>query len=271
LGFGERYSEGDMSVSDVEIRKAAGLLAAANHVVVLTGAGVSKESGVPTFRDAMEGLWANFNPEELATPQAFRRNPQLVWDWYEMRRQKVDAVQPNPGHYAIARLEDRLPHVTVVTQNVDGLHRMAGSTDVIELHGNIRQHKCFDACQGEPTLIDLGSLRWAHADRPPRCPHCGAHVRPNVVWFGESLPAGAFSRAQQLAETADVVLIVGTSGIVQPAASLPYYAKRLGHAQLIDVNPERDEIAPICDVFLQGPSGVILPQVLAAVDALNKA
>lgn len=256
-------------MSDAKIRKAAGLLAAAKRVVVLTGAGVSKESGVPTFRDAMEGLWANFNPEELATPQAFRRNPKLVWDWYEMRRQQVDSVRPNPGHDAIAQLEGRVPHVTVVTQNVDGLHRAAGSTDVIELHGNIRQHKCFNGCQGDPTLIDIHTLTWAHDDRPPRCPHCDALVRPDIVWFGEALPAEALSRAQQLCQSADVVLIVGTSGIVQPAASLPYYAKRWGHAQLIDVNPQQDEITPICDLFLQGPSGVILPQVLATMSAID--
>jgi len=256
-------------MDDRLVRQAAETLRKASRVVVLTGAGVSKESGVPTFRDALEGLWANFDPQQLATPAAFQRNPKLVWDWYEHRRTSLATIQPNPGHYAIAELERLIASVGVVTQNIDGLHRMAGSSDVIELHGNIQQHKCFADCQGNPTLIDLETLVWDRENGPPKCPHCGDYVRPNVVWFTEVLPEQALERAILLCVQADVVLVVGTSGMVQPAASLPYHAKRWGHAQLIDVNPNEDEIAPMCDLFLQGPSGQVLPQVVQTLRQLS--
>lgn len=251
-------------VSNHPLRAAAERLRRSERLVVLTGAGMSKESGIPTFRDALEGMWARFDPEELATPQAFQRNPRLVWEWYEMRRLQVLEVQPHAGHYALADLEDRLPQAVVITQNVDGLHKRAGSSDVIELHGNITQHKCFADCQGAPTLLDIATL--SQTEVPPRCPHCGAYVRPNVVWFNEFLPVEALERARDLCLRADVVLIVGTSGIVQPAASLPYIAKQHGGAFLIDVNPERDEIAPICDIFLQGTAGSVLPQLVELLD-----
>jgi NAD-dependent deacetylase len=250
---------------DELIRKSADAIRKAKLLVILTGAGVSKESGVPTFRDAMEGLWEKFDPADLATPDAFRRNPQLVWDWYESRRAKVFEVHPNPGHYALAEMEKIVPQVVVITQNVDNLHQRAGSTDVIRLHGDITEHKCFDNCQGNPTLIDISTLTWAHEDRPPRCPNCGAWVRPNVVWFTEVLPEANLERANELVQTADVVLVVGTSGMVQPAASLPYIAKRWGNATLIDVNPMRDEIAPMADIFLQGASGEVLPRLVTAI------
>lgn len=247
------------------IRTAAAFLRTANLLVVLTGAGVSKESGIPTFRDAMDGLWSQYDPQDLATPEAFRKNPKLVWDWYEYRRQKVGAVKPNPGHYAIAEFEDLLPQVVVITQNVDSLHKQAGSTDVVELHGNIARHKCFENCRGNPTLVDVSLLEWDQQTEPPKCPHCGAYVRPDVVWFTEALPTDALNRAVTLSQSADVMLIVGTSGVVQPAASLPYRAKRWGNAYLIDVNPIQDEITPMCDLFLQGASGDILPQIVRAM------
>jgi NAD-dependent deacetylase len=252
-------------VDRVKLLKVVEQLRDAELLVVLTGAGVSKESGVPTFRDALDGLWARFDPQELATPAAFARNPKLVWDWYEHRRQMLLSVQPNPGHYAIAELEDLLPQVVVVTQNVDGLHRAAGSTDIIELHGNIRRHKCSNDCKGMPTLVDVETLDWDRAEGPPACPNCGALVRPDVVWFTETLPPEALNRAMALCRAADAVLVVGTSGAVQPAASLPYYAKRWNDAYLIDVNPEEDEIAPIADLFLQGPSGQVLPELVRAM------
>jgi NAD-dependent deacetylase len=254
---------------DAQILEAAQRLRAAKQLVVLTGAGVSKESGVPTFRDAMDGLWAMFDPQQLATPDAFRRNPKLVWDWYEYRREMVNRVAPNPGHYALAELEQLIPEVIAITQNVDGFHQQAGSRDVIELHGNIVHHKCFDNCQGWPTLINLAQLTYDKDAGPPACPHCGAYVRPNVVWFTEVLPPAALERASALSQTCDVMLVVGTSGIVQPAAQLPYVAKRWGEAYLIDVNPVQDEITPMADLFLQGPSGVILPQVVAKLRELR--
>src|SRR5437773_6190011 len=186
-----------------KIVQAARRLREADLLVVLTGAGVSKESGVPTFRDAMDGLWARFDPQQLATPVAFRANPRLVWDWYEYRRQLVKNVRPNPGHYAIAALEDLLPQVTVVTQNIDGLHQAAKSSDVVELHGNIHRHKCFADCKGSPTLIDVATLDWDREAGPPPCPYCGQWVRPDVVWFTERLPQEALERAVTLSSTAD--------------------------------------------------------------------
>lgn len=248
-----------------KILEAAHRLQHATTLVVLTGAGVSKESGIPTFRNALDGLWARYDPQQLATPEAFRANPRLVWDWYEHRRQMMDGIQPNPGHYALAALEDLLPQVVIVTQNIDGLHRMAGSTDIIPLHGNIHQHKCFANCQGDPTLIDIDALAWDREAGPPECPHCGSWVRPDVVWFNETLPRAELDRAMTLSKNADVMLVVGTSGVVQPAASLPYYARRYNDAYVIDVNPTPSEITPIAQLFLEGPSGEILTQVVGAM------
>lgn len=241
------------------IEQAADLIAQAEQVVVFTGAGVSKESGLPTFRDAQGGLWARYNPEDLASLQGFRRNPELVWTWYQHRRTLYGDVEPNPGHRAIAELEALVPRVVVVTQNVDDLHRRAGSTDIIELHGNIYRYKCLD----EGRLLKLEDLEGTD-QVPPLCPYCGGLVRPDVVWFGEFLPPGALDRAIQESRQCDVMLVVGTSAIVQPAALLPYEAANHG-ASIIEVNPNPSGATRIADVFLQGPSGEVLPQVLHAV------
>ncbi len=247
------------------IRQAAALIAGSRRLAVLTGAGVSKESGVPTFRDAMDGLWARYDPEQLATPVAFQRDPKLVWDWYTYRRELTRQAAPNAGHRALADLEGLLPHVAIITQNVDDLHQQAGSKDIVALHGALMQNKCFADCQGDPTIIDVAALPdFDPANGPPRCSHCGAWVRPDVVWFGESLPEANLQRAATLAEQADVFLVVGTSGIVQPAASLPYQAKRRG-ATIIEVNPAPSGITAITDMWLEGPSGEILPQVVQVI------
>ena len=242
-----------------DILEAARQLNKANLLVVLTGAGVSKESGVPTFRDALDGLWSRYDPRQLATPEAFEANPKLVWDWYAYRRQVVEKVKPNPGHYAIAALEDLLPQVVVVTQNIDGLHLQAGSTDIIELHGNIRRYKCSGNCRGTPTMIAVED--WTNQ---PTCPHCGRWVRPDIVWFTEALPHEAIVRAQTLSQQASVMLVVGTSGVVYPAAGLPALAKEAG-GYVIDVNPMQDEISALADLFLDGPSGEVLPQIVQAM------
>jgi len=164
----------------------------ARHIAVLTGAGISAESGVPTFREAQTGLWAQYDPLELATPEAFRRNPKLVWQWYEWRRGLVSKAQPNPGHLALAQLELKVERFTLITQNVDGLHQRAGSRNVVELHGNINRTKCFD----EEVVIES----WAETgDAPPRCPRCGGLLRPDVVWFGEALPRQALAGGQPTA------------------------------------------------------------------------
>ena len=228
----------------------------AQHVAVLTGAGISAESGVPTFREAQTGLWAQYDPEELATPQAFRRNPRLVWEWYEWRRQLVAKAEPNPGHLALAMLAKHVPQLTLITQNVDGLHQRAGSENVIELHGNIRRTKCFE--NGHIVT------NWPETDElPPRCPRCDSLLRPDVVWFGEGLPIDALETAVTAAHTCDIFFSVGTSALVQPAASLPLQAKRNGRVT-VEINPQPTPITRQMSFVLSGPSGVVLPALLAA-------
>ena len=229
----------------------------AQRVAVLTGAGISAESGVPTFRQAQSGLWARYDPQQLATPQAFRRQPQLVWDWYAWRRGLVAGVEPNPGHFALAEIERRVPQFTLITQNVDSLHQRAGSRAVLELHGNIAR----TTCSREGRVVEA----WPESDeRPPRCPHCGAFLRPDVVWFGEALPADVLEAAIAATRTADVFLTIGTSGLVHPAASLPLLAARQG-AVTVEVNPEETPLSEEMTYCLRGPSWVLLPALVAAV------
>ncbi len=229
----------------------------ARRVAVLTGAGISAESGVPTFRQAQTGLWARYDPQQLATPQAFRRQPQLVWDWYAWRRGLVAGVEPNPGHFALAEIERRVPQFTLITQNVDSLHQRAGSRAVLELHGNIAR----TTCSREGRVVEA----WPESDeRPPRCPHCGAFLRPDVVWFGEALPADTLEAAIAATQAAEVFLTIGTSGLVHPAASLPLLAARQG-AVTVEVNPEETPLSEEMTYCLRGPSGVLLPALVAAV------
>jgi NAD-dependent deacetylase len=231
-------------------------LRSARRVAALTGAGVSAESGVPTFRDAQTGLWERYSPEELATPEAFRRDPKLVWEWYAWRRELVSRAEPNPGHYALAELERRVPEFTLITQNVDGLHRRAGSRNVVEYHGNIHRTRCF----GEDRIVEG---REDAGEVPPRCPDCGGLLRPDVVWFGEMLPPGAVERALEAAESCELFLSVGTSALVQPAASLPYVALD-GGAMVVEINPERTPLSGSATYTLRGPSGEMLPALLEA-------
>ncbi len=223
---------------------------------MLTGAGVSAESGIPTFRDTMTGLWADYRPEDLATPRGFRRNPDLVWSWYRMRRLAVADARPNAGHQALAAMERLVPGFTLITQNVDGLHARAGSRDVVELHGNIGRVKCFACNRVAETFEDT--------DAVPRCRACGGMLRPDVVWFGELLPPRALERAQQAAAGCDVFLSIGTSNVVEPAASLPWIAARRG--ALVVVINMTDEGQQTGDRIrhLMGPSGEILPRLVAA-------
>ena len=252
-------------MSTTAIEQAATILKAAKSACVLTGAGVSKESGVPTFRDAQTGLWSKYDPQQLATPQAYQANPKLVWDWYAFRRELVAEAKPNPGHTALATLEKYFTPFPIITQNVDDLHEQAGSTDVIHLHGNIAASKCFYNCQGDPTIIDLSTIDVDPEDSPPTCPHCGRKsVRPDVVWFGEMLPQDKLNRAKAIGDSVDVMLVVGTSALVQPAASLPIYAQRAG-ATLIEVNPDYSMITRHADVKLEGRSGRMLPKLVEAL------
>ncbi len=229
----------------------------ARHWAVLTGAGVSAESGVPTFRDAQTGLWARYDPTELATPQAFRRNPKLVWDWYQWRRELVAKAVPNAGHLTLAQLESRCSQqgtrFTLITQNVDGLHQRAGSRSIIELHGNLCRTKCFT----EDRVVEA----WPPTDEaPPHCPCCGGLLRPDVVWFGEALPRQALAAAEEAARACDVFFTIGTSALVQPAASLPLIALEHG-AVVVEINPEETPLTAHVTCSLRGPAGTILPEL----------
>ncbi len=241
-----------------ELEQAAEWLKKAKRIAVLSGAGVSKESGIPTFRDALTGYWENYNPEDLASMDGFWRNPPMVWQWYAERRRKLEEVAPNPGHYALAELEQHKT-VTIITQNIDGLHIEAGSSTVIELHGNLRRYKCI-TCE-TPYTITLDML----SDHVPLCTKCGGWIRPAVVWFGEMLPEEALLTAVESTEACDVMLVVGTSGLVYPAAGLPAHAKQYG-ATLIEVNPKETAITDQMDIYLRGAAGVVLPQLVAALE-----
>jgi NAD-dependent deacetylase len=232
-------------------------VAQAEKLLVLTGAGMSAESGVPTFREAQTGLWARFSPEDLATPEAFAANPERVMDWYRWRRGLVAAASPNAGHLALARLQRARDGVAVVTQNVDGLHQRAGSTGVVELHGRLSHLRC-ERCgvaQAWPD-DDAGGLL-AHAG-------CGGRLRPDIVWFGEALPAAAWDEAERRARGADVALVVGTSGLVHPAAALPGIAQRAG-AYVIEVNPRPTPLSPEMDACVSGTAAEVLPALLGLV------
>jgi len=232
-----------------------GALVEARFVAALTGAGVSAESGLATFRDAQSGLWARFDPRELATPSAFARNPKLVWNWYAWRRERVASAQPNAAHHALAELERRAPEFVLATQNVDGLHQRAGSRKVVELHGNIGRVKC----SREGTVVE----RWdAPEGGVPRCSSCGALLRPDVVWFEEMLPGHALAAAEDAARNCDVLLVVGTSAEVYPAAALPRLAADHG-AVVVEVNPNPTPLSAFADYVLRGAAGVVLPQLLA--------
>jgi NAD-dependent deacetylase len=237
--------------------RTAAALANARHVCVLTGAGISAESGIPTFRDALTGLWADFRPEDLATPEAFERDPEFVWQWYEWRRELVRQAQPNAGHLALAELGRRVPRLTLVTQNVDGLHQRAGSAGVIEYHGNILRDRCHvEQVVAERCPSAAGGL--------PRCASCGGLLRPDVVWFGEMIPRDALLLADAASEDCDVFLSVGTSSLVYPAAGLAEMALRR-RATVIEINPRATDLTPRADVVLRGPSGRVLPALLEAL------
>ena len=262
-----------MSPAGVGLDEARRWVGDAERVVVVTGAGVSAESGVPTFRGE-GGLWKDHRPEELATPGAFRRDPRLVWEWYEWRRGLVAECDPNPGHRAVASLQVARDGVRVVTQNVDGLHRKAlddaagGATEavvpaperpILELHGSLFRVRC-TACRWRAERrrpVDAssdGSL--------PRCPDCGALVRPDVVWFGESLDREILEAAFDAARSADVCVVAGTSAVVQPAASVPLATREAG-GRVVEVNPAPTPLSASCDVVLRGPAGTLLPRLLA--------
>lgn len=241
-----------------DILRAAAVLRGARRIVVLTGAGISAESGVPTFRGP-DGLWRKFRAEDLATPEAFARDPVLVWEWYDWRRGIIAKVAPNPGHVVLARWETRFPNFTLITQNVDGLHALAGSRRLLELHGNIWKTRCPD----ENRIVENRDVPLSPI--PPRCASCGGLLRPHIVWFGEGLDQDILRQAFSACTQADVMLAVGTSALVHPAASLPLAAAESG-ATVIEINPDPTPLTPHADIPLRGKAGEILPRLAAALD-----
>lgn len=232
-------------------------LSQATTVVAMTGAGISAESGVPTFRDAQTGIWAKFDPMELATEAAFRAHPQRVWQWYASRRDMVAQVEPNAGHLALSQYAAQHPgKLNVVTQNVDGLHQRAGQQGVIALHGSLMEDKWLNPAQKCCCTDHLT------AEEPPACPTCGNLRRPAVVWFGENLPHRALERAQLLAEQCDLMLVIGTSGVVYPAAGLARMAASAG-ARVVVINTEASALDDVAATCLRGPSALVLPELLA--------
>ncbi len=233
-----------------------GLLVAlrdAQQVCVLTGSGISAESGVPTFREAQTGLWAQYDPHELATPDAFQRDPVLVWRWYRWRRELVASVEPNAGHHALVKLAGLVPALTIITQNVDGLHQRAGSENIIEFHGNLFENRCFvEDC----TVTDADM-----SAEVPLCPGCGAMLRPGVVWFGESIPESAMHAADSAVRGCDLFFSIGTSSLVWPAAGFAEAARQQG-ASVVEINLDATPLSSQADFCLQGKSGTLLPELV---------
>jgi NAD-dependent deacetylase len=240
-------------------------LAEARHVMVLTGAGMSAESGIPTFRDAQTGIWENYRAEDLATPEAFAANPGRVWQWYEERRDAVRAASPHAGHKALVTLRSLVPGLSVVTQNVDGLHQLAGSNNVTELHGNILRSKCHITGRSISTdwLADSHQL-------PPPSPYVSqGYARPDVVWFGEMLPREALEAAMNAAVQCDFCLSIGTTSLVQPAASLPLMALEHG-AFVMEINPSETPLSPHAGQCLRGPASFVLPRIVQQLAAWKR-
>ncbi|MFH0734864.1 MAG: NAD-dependent deacylase [bacterium] len=238
-------------------KKLLSIIKAAKNVVFFTGAGISAESGIPTFR-GKDGIWNKLRPEELANFNAFLKNPDLVWEWYQLRKKIIDENRPNPGHLAIAQSENIFENVTVITQNVDNLHRRAGSKNVLELHGNIEKNYCIK-CKKRYDDLKTTNDKKAH-----KCTICGGLIRPDIVWFGEMLPQDVFDDSEKAAKKCDVCFVVGTSAVVFPAANIPILAKRYG-AVIVEINIEKTDMTAFAHYSLFGTSGIILPELLKQV------
>lgn len=242
--------ENDLVISETLIDA----LRSSRHVCVLTGSGISAESGVPTFREAQSGLWEKFDPHELATPEAFLKDPELVWKWYRWRRELVAKAKPNAGHRALVDLASQVREFTLITQNVDGLHQRAGSQNVIEFHGNIFEDRCFvEGC----IVNDAEDA----PDTVPTCPACGGNLRPGVVWFGEAIPGDALTRAMAAASDCGLFFSIGTSSLVWPAAGLAETALAAG-ARIVEVNPDLTPLSSTSDFCIKGNAGVVLPELI---------
>lgn len=235
-------------------------IAEAKNIVVLTGAGISAESGVPTFRDALTGLWEQFDPSELATPEAFLRDKALVWGWYEWRRKLLLKAKPNPAHIAIAELQKRHENFTLITQNVDDLHEQAGSKDVLHVHGSIYKPHCF-SCEEPYTFTEPPTIEKEQSLQPPKCTRCSGSIRPGVVWFGEMLPIKVLKHSVEAIDACDLLLSIGTSGLVYPVAVFPERASENG-ATVIHINLEPFETRYPKSYVVQGKAGEVLPLLI---------
>jgi len=245
-------------MSEEKFKSVIALLHPTSQVAVLTGAGISAESGIPTFRGE-DGLWKQYRAEDLATPSAFNRDPKLVWEWYNWRRGIIGPVEPNPGHKVLARWEKVFPDFHLITQNIDGLHVKAGTKKIIELHGNIWRVRCVE----EGTTSD--NRDFPLKEIPPHCPACGALLRPDVVWFSESLDPEILHRAYILSSNCQIMFVIGTSAVVQPAASLPLLAAEAG-AKIVEINPDPTPLTPYADFSFRGKAGEILPFMDKLID-----
>ena len=249
--------------AESEIEKIAHEIKRSSYTTVLTGAGISAESGIPTFR-GKDGLWNKYKPEELATPQAFAKDPGLVWEWYAWRMKLVFSKEPNRGHEILAELEKRGLIRAIITQNADDLHERAGSKNVIHLHGRLRDVVCSSCSyrtEAEKILEKFGMDRV----ELPICPECGSLLRPGVVWFGESLPPAELNKAFSEAEKSDLILVIGTSAVVQPAASIPLLTKRRG-GKIVEINPDPTPLTSIADISVRGKAGEVLSSVLSFLE-----
>jgi NAD-dependent deacetylase len=246
-------AEGIYMDNEQKISQLVDILNRTSRVAVLTGAGISAESGIPTFRGE-DGLWKNYRAEQLATPQAFAQNPNLVWEWYDWRRGIIGSKNINNGHRVLSKWESVFPTFSVITQNIDGFHAKAGSTNIVELHGNIWKMRCTE----EQTVRE--NQETPLSEIPPRCPECGAMLRPHVVWFGESLEPAVIQQAFALSSSCEVMFVVGTSAVVQPAASLPITAADAG-AKIVEINPNPTPLTVYADFSFRGNSGEILPLI----------
>ena len=243
-----------MMMLDTELIAALG---AAERVVILTGAGVSAESGVPTVRESQTGAWREYDPKDLATPQGFARNSRLVWEWYAWRRQLMQKARPNLAHYGLVDLEQHIPQFLLITQNIDGLHWAAGSRDMIELHGNIARTRCADDGIAVDSWEDTGEV-------PPRCPHCGGALRPDVVWFGEGIASQVLDQAAAAIQSCDLFICLGTPAVVAPAATFPLLAKRHG-AKVVDINPQPSASSVVADWTVRGRCVDAIPALIRAL------
>ena len=232
------------------------------QITVFTGAGISAESGISTYRDKQTGLWENFNPMTFGTSIGFLSDPETAWNWYQHRRENMQHAQPNPAHIGVAKLQTLKPTTEIITQNIDDLHERAGSVSINHLHGDMFVTQCFANCQGTPTYIEV----FDDSEIPPKCPHCDHYLRPSVVWFGEALPVQAVRSMRERIKATDLLLVIGLSGAI--TYGIPQFVKEENQGIIIEINPNVTTITPHADIFLQAPAGDAMPQLMKSLEAI---